>query len=225
MNPRFSICIPTYEQGGNGVKHLKRLLESIESQTFKDYEIIISDHSRNNEVMSYTEGLDCKYIWNPTKYGNGPANTNSAIVNASGELIKIMFQDDLMHSPDCLSIIDENFDEYTDWLVVGCNHSHDPGMFYNPMVPSWNDDIVRGVNTISSPSVLTIRNKDLSYFDENLEVMMDCDYYYQLYNRFGLPKIVPDTLITNTIHRHQISNRNDLDLPKELEYIKMKYSL
>jgi len=231
LKPRFSICIPTWECGGRGVEFLHRLVSSLESQTFKNYEIIVSDHSdiNNKEIFNYLHGrrFQCNttYDRNVTNIGNSPANTNNAIKHAKGEIVKIMFQDDIFYSLNCLSNIDINFDEYTDWMVVGCNHTKDYKTFFNSMVPSWNDQIVFGNNTISSPSVLAFRNKDVSYFDENLVILMDCDYYYQLYNRFGEPKIIPDTLISNGIHENQISVRTDLDLSGEVKYIKMKYRI
>ena len=44
---KVSICIPTY----NRPDCLKRLLESVFSQTYKDYDIIITDNSDGNSVL------------------------------------------------------------------------------------------------------------------------------------------------------------------------------
>ena len=44
--PKVSICIPAY----NNVNEVKRLLESIFLQRFKNYEIILTDDSTNNEI-------------------------------------------------------------------------------------------------------------------------------------------------------------------------------
>ena len=46
MNPFVSICIPAYKR----ISYLKRLLESIIIQTYKDYEVIITDDSDNDSV-------------------------------------------------------------------------------------------------------------------------------------------------------------------------------
>ena len=43
--PEVSICIATY----NSKDMLRRLLKSIEIQTFKDYEVIVCDDSDNNQ--------------------------------------------------------------------------------------------------------------------------------------------------------------------------------
>jgi glycosyltransferase involved in cell wall biosynthesis len=46
MNPKISICIPTYKQ----VDKLEVLLRSIDSQTFRDFEVIVSDDSPDMDV-------------------------------------------------------------------------------------------------------------------------------------------------------------------------------
>ena len=42
---KLSICIPTYEARGMGVAFLKSSLDILKKQTFKDFEVIVSDNS------------------------------------------------------------------------------------------------------------------------------------------------------------------------------------
>ena len=49
----ISICIPTYEMGGKGLKFLRQGIESIRLQTFDNYEIIISDNSKVDDIENY----------------------------------------------------------------------------------------------------------------------------------------------------------------------------
>ena len=49
----ISICIPTYEMNGMGVEYLEYSFNILYSQTFKDFEIIISDHSESNLIKDY----------------------------------------------------------------------------------------------------------------------------------------------------------------------------
>ena len=83
----ISICIPAYKH----VDYLKRLLDSIAIQTFKDFEVIITDDSPGNEVeqfcLQYQSLLPIKYIKNNTSLGS-PGNWNACISNASGQWIK-----------------------------------------------------------------------------------------------------------------------------------------
>ena len=46
---RMSIAIPTYEVKGRGVEFLNDLFRTIEIQTFKDFEVVVSDHSKDDK--------------------------------------------------------------------------------------------------------------------------------------------------------------------------------
>ncbi len=46
-NPRVSIGLPVY----NGEKYLEEALDSILAQTYKDFEIIISDNASNDKTQ------------------------------------------------------------------------------------------------------------------------------------------------------------------------------
>ena len=47
--PKFSIIVPVY----NTEKYLKRCLDSIKSQSFKDYEVIIVNDGSTEIVLTY----------------------------------------------------------------------------------------------------------------------------------------------------------------------------
>ena len=48
-------------------------------------------------------------------------------------------------------------------MVTASEHSQDGVNFYRPFYPNYNDQIHLGKNTISSPSVLTIKNDHRFY--------------------------------------------------------------
>ena len=50
MNNKLSIVIPTYEAGGRGPSFLTDLFKSIEIQTNKNFEIVVSDHSETGLI-------------------------------------------------------------------------------------------------------------------------------------------------------------------------------
>lgn len=228
---KISICIPTWEQHGKGPRFIIELFNSIKNQTFSDFNVIVSDHSLNDDIekicLSYQNFFEIKYFRNPIKYGNGPANTNFSIKFADGEIIKIMFQDDFFYENNSLMKIHEQFEKKPiSWLVCGCNHTHDDGKtFTNQLIPYWNEKIPFGVNTISSPSVLSFRNNSKLYFDENLVLLMDCEIYYQFYMKFGEPEILKDILVTNRCHDLQISAQYTDDVQQEINYICNKHSI
>jgi glycosyltransferase involved in cell wall biosynthesis len=227
---KVSICIPTWEQYGKGFEFLKKNFDTILNQTYKNFNVIVSDHSKDDHIKSlcdlYSHKFEIKYFKNENLLGNGPANTNNAIKNSDGEIIKIIFQDDFFYSENSLELITKEFEKNDcNWLVNGCNHTYDDGKtFVDFMVPRWNEKIPLGINTISSPSVLSFKNVDVCLFDEKLTMLMDCEMYYQLYIKYGLPKIIEDYLITNRLHDHQISRLYNQSIESEINYIKIKYN-
>lgn len=228
---KISICIPTWEQYDRGVEFLKNNFERLSTQTYKNFNVIISDHSKDDKIKllcdNYSNQFEIKYFRNDRFLGNGPANTNNCIINSDGDVIKIIFQDDFLYDNNALEIIIKEFENpKCDWIVTGCNHTHDDGQtFTNFMVPYWNDNIAIGVNTISSPSVLSFRNDNPCLFDENLTMLMDCEMYYQLYIRYGLPKIITDCLVTNRLHPHQISSLYNKNISEEINHVKLKHNI
>ena len=54
-----SILIPTYEMAGRSVEMLHDLLNSLDDQTYKQYEVIISDDSDNEQISNDIEPTCC----------------------------------------------------------------------------------------------------------------------------------------------------------------------
>ena len=128
----MSIAIPTWGSYGKGDEFIEDLLRTIEIQTFKNFEVCISDHCKDDMVLEvvqkFSEKFKIKYLKNTKDYGNGPANTNKAIDMCSGEVIKVMFQDDFFYDDESLEKIYtslHNSDRM--WLLNGCNHTFDDG--------------------------------------------------------------------------------------------------
>lgn len=217
---------------GKGVFFLQKSLDILADQSFKDFDVIISDHSTDNYIeklcLEYENKLDIKYYKNNEGRGGSSANINNAIKKATGKLIKILFQDDFLFHKESLEEIAQNFDFKNDrWLLTACTCSKDGKNFFRNFLPKYNYFIHFGFNTISSPSVLTIKNDFPLFFDENLIWLMDCDYYKRCYDKFGPPKILNTISVVNRIGKHQVTNNQVKFLLKirELWYITKKYLL
>lgn len=219
----ISIAIPTYEMHGMGCAYLKQNLDILAGQTFKDFDVIISDHSVNNDIQnlcaSYMQMLDISYYRNDTHRGNSSANCNNAIKNAKGSIIKILFQDDFLFHEQALGDIVRAFDTSKSWLITACTHTKDGVHFFRPFYPKYNNSIYLGKNTISSPSVLAIRNDHPLLFDESLIWLMDCDYYRRCHDTFGDPIILNSITIANRIGAHQVSSTLATEALRYKEYV------
>jgi glycosyltransferase involved in cell wall biosynthesis len=203
--PKISICIPCYEMHGMGGLYLHENLERIKNQTYKNYEVVISDHSVNDSIFLVCEefvkgGMDIKYFKNTVSIGNSSANLNNCISNSSGDVIKIIFQDDFLYSDRSLEEISLCFKENPEikWVATSCCHTEDGINFEKFMDPLYTHDILTGNNRISSPSVISFVNSDDKiYFDPNYIWLMDCDYYYRLYLKYGEPYCLNSTNVVN----------------------------
>jgi glycosyltransferase involved in cell wall biosynthesis len=234
MQKKLSVAIPTWEYYGRGAEFLDDLLRTIEIQHFKNFEVVISDHSQNddvyNKVLEFNSKFDIKYFRNRKKLGNSPFNMNTAIKKCSGEIIKIMFQDDFFYDDEAFEKIYYTLkDSNKMWLLNGCNHTDDDGnSFCWEFYPKFNPDLLKGINTISSPSVVAFKRESEVYFDETLVNFMDVDYYYGMREKYGDPVLYNDILISNRVHKDSISsnmkNKEEMILT-ESEYCIKKYGV
>jgi glycosyltransferase involved in cell wall biosynthesis len=232
---KISIAIPAWECHGRGIELLDDLLRTIEIQTFKDFQVVISDHCSDrflcDKIGEFVEKFDIKWIQNPLNRGNSPANLNHALQYCHGEIVKIMFQDDFFYDDEALEkIYNSLIDSEESWLLHGTNHTRDDGhTFYWDLYPKFNKDLLRGVNSISSPSVVAFKKDCTVKFDESLKYLMDVEYYYSMREKFGNPIFLEDVLVTNRFpHSHSItSNITNLEelLEKETKYCLEKYGV
>lgn len=195
--PKVSICLPTHDMQNKDF-FLGRCLKSIEQQTFKDYEVVITENGK----------------------GMAP-NTNEAIQKAKGDIVKILFMDDFLAHPYSLQNIVKTFKG--GWLVTGCIHNDGVDNF-NPHYPTYSAMIHRGENTIGSPSVLAFENKEPLLFDETMTWLLDVDLYKRLYARYGEPTILNELNVGIGLHSgqttHLLSNKIKRD---EYIYLLKKY--
>lgn len=91
---KFSILLPTY----NGVDVVGETLRSILSQSFKNYEIIVSDDAssdKTEEIVRSFDDIRIKFYKNKKNLGY-PGNLEEARKKAIGDVIYLMGQDDIL---------------------------------------------------------------------------------------------------------------------------------
>lgn len=170
---------------------LERALHSVRSQTFQDFEIVVTEKGRMAE------------------------NTNAAIKEATGDLVKILYMDDWFAHPRALQDIVDNFEFVDDWMITGANN--------NPH-PYWTDDIEKGNNRLGSPSALTMRKKSAMLFDEKMSWLLDCDLYRRMFNKYGEPKILDSVNVNLGVGDHQMTHiLTDEEKLAEHKYMNKKY--
>jgi len=197
VRPFFSVTIPTWGINGKGVEYLEHSFNILAQQSFTDFEVVISDHSEDNDIEnlcnSWSSMMDIKYMRNSYGRGKIAPNLNNAIRHSNGVFIKMLFQDDFLYDTDSLQIIFDSIAENQDkdWFITSCVHTDDCITMYDRMTPYYHNRIYAGVNTISCPSVLTVRNEeDIPIFDESLNWLVDVEYYKRLHDAYGDPVVI-----------------------------------
>jgi glycosyltransferase involved in cell wall biosynthesis len=206
----------------NALAFLGRSLERISTQDFKDYEIVITDDSPDNAIEEWLNiqavpGL--RYMKNTGRPGMAH-NTNYAIEQAQGELVKVLFLDDYLAHDRALGEMVKHFTPQCIWLATACTHSVDGRTTFNEHKPYYSEH----ENTIGSPSVIMFRRDVEEKFDPEFHWVLDLDLYKRLHRRYGRPKILNTVNVVIGIHGGQMTNQlSDHRKYLESELLRNKY--
>lgn len=210
---KISIAIPLYVKDSVGVEYLRQAFDTIEKQTFKDFEVVISDHSKITDTIDLCEEYCTKFKINYIKnfYGReiphpGTVNSNVAIENCKGEYIKLLHCDDFFVDNFALEKIVKTLDETKKkWLVCGFNHTTDGINFFNSKKPQYPNHLLVGNNLLGAPTNITVRNDCQVYFDPDAMMSMDHEWYHRLRMEYGLPVFLDDILVTSRMRDDRLS--------------------
>ena len=115
INPKLSVVVPTHGR----VDLFKETLQSLLSQTSKDFEIIVTDDSSlqndRKEIKSLVlgakkKGLNIRYLYSEPNLRQAK-NTNQGLREAKGKYIRILHSDDLL-APECIEMEIKAFENH-----------------------------------------------------------------------------------------------------------------
>src|SRR5450432_111530 len=211
----ISICIPAY----NRADFLGRLLDSIAMQSFRHFEVIITDDSPGNEIELLIGGHSLKpmimYFKNEKTLGS-PENWNEGVRRAKGEWIKMMHDDDWFADSGSLNQFAEAlkngnasfyFSAYTN--IFPDNRSKQ--IFLSP---TWYKrlkimpDFLLAANHTGPPSITIFRNDPEIFFDNRLKWLVDIDFYIRYLKKYPPPVYIPNNLVFIGISESQITNQS-----------------
>lgn len=112
--PRFSIIIPAY----NAENHIRKALESVKSQSFKDYELLVVCDSCKDR----TEEIAKEYgaITIPVDYHNDGLSRSRGLDEAKGEWVLFIDDDDWWLHEFVLQLLDEKLKTLSENTDVLC---------------------------------------------------------------------------------------------------------
>lgn len=218
-----SICVPVYEKNGRGVDQLRQLLDSLCNQTYRRFEVVISDDSKGDAVRDFLAStgykLDINYLRLGSERKSASANINNAIRHAKYPIIKPIFQDDRIINDKMIAKV---MGAKGKWGAMGWKQSDKPKEY----IPRWTNNILTGANKIGCPTGVFFEKRDDLLFDENLVNLMDVDLYYRLFQAYGIPYYVSEScFVSSGFDGVGFNTQVDLDNHyKELRYLEEKFN-
>lgn len=210
---KVSICIPAYKR----TVFLRRLLQSIEMQTFKDFEVIVSDDSDDDSVFQlvneFSKNINILYFKNEKALGT-PANWNFGISKANGEWIKLIHDDDWFTSSESLSI-------FLDYTKSGMkfifsaynNYFEETKQIHEMRFAEFSKRRILQApmtliadNVIGPPSVIMLHSSIHEEYDERFKWRVDQEFYMRILAREKSFFYIDKALINVGISASQVTN-------------------
>lgn len=234
---KVSVCIPAYNNAGA----VERLLSSIEKQSYRDYEVIITDDSDTDGIKELVKGKKyVQYYKNAEKLG-AAANWNEAIARSSGEYVKIMHHDDWFSGEDSLGkyvgMLESNPEAA--FAFSGSRQVGD-GADYTRHIAEEDAGLIKEDyrnlflgNTIGAPSSVIVRRSTLEkaggiFYDDKLTWLVDMEYYMHILKENNCFVYTKEPLVTIGMGKGQLTGQcqDDPELKAfEYGYIYEKYRL
>lgn len=211
-NPLVSICIPVY----NHFDYVRRLLDSIVVQDYKNIEVIVSDDSNYSEIENLCEKYKDQLLIHYFKHQpslKSPKNWNFALDQACGDYIMLIHQDDYFAKPSSVNSYLDEFRKNKNVSFVFSRNTpmHDNGTLV-PNVPH-NKKIIRDLKgnvdfliddfVIGPPSNVMISKKIKTRFDERFIWLVDVDYFVRIIESGIQYSYIDDHLVTIGMHDDQ----------------------
>ncbi len=194
MNPKVSVCIPTY----NFAYYLPEAIESVLKQSYGDYELLIIDDCSTDDsrrVIEHYARQDDRIISRTNDANRGMVNNwNLCLQTARGEYIKFLFGDDAFYSNKALEKMVSALDGREDIALVSTarNIIDEKSRIVEIMSEykgkrGWagtdiiQDCLLEQKNKIGEPSAVMFRKKHAARgFDERYLQAVDLEMWFHI---------------------------------------------
>jgi len=230
--PKVSICIPTYNQ----TVYLAKVLDTVFSQTFTDFEVIISDDSTTSDVKQlvdlYAGKTDkIKYFHHHQALGS-PQNWNFSIQQAKGDYIKIMHHDDWFFDANSLSNFVKLITERSDinFAFSAAKVEFPSGKARIHSISHEQFELIKKkpatlfeANIIGGPSSVIFKREIGVLFDLHLKWLVDVEFYYEILKKGNKVAYSNQPLVVTFVAPERITNscymNKFVEVPEHLYFL------
>lgn len=211
MNPFFSVVIPTY----NRRNLLFRAFESVLSQTYKNFEVLIIDDGSTDDTAEFVRPLLCQNVRYFYQENRGISSArNSGIRNSLGDWIAFLDSDDEWAAHK-LALQAEFILKNKNIKIV---HSNEIWIRNSKRVNQKNTYKKSGGNIFKDclclcligPSTVVIKKElleEYNNFDERFKVCEDYHLWLKITNHYEIGFLTEDLIYKYGGHEDQLSSR------------------
>jgi len=220
--PIISVIISTY----NRSDFLKKAIKSVLDQTFEDFELLIIDDCSTDDTEKIVRNFKDKrvrYIKTSENTGHDGKPKNIGILNANGEYIAFLDDDDIYRKKEALAIIytylkhttaDVAYGDYLNNIEGKKKREAGWSIDFDPQLLSQRNYISMSVSFVKREKLIEVGG-----FNEELEQFKDWNLWMRLHKN-GCQFIHVPILITEVLqHSNTISSKNKLEYDEYGNYI------
>ena len=208
---KISTVIPVLIKDNENLIELKNTLISLEKQTLKPDEVIISanilDIVLHTEMLKLTKTFSLNIAVYINLLGMNPqANTNNGVNYVKNEIVHILHHDDSIIEEFAYEKIAHAFlNENIRWGIF--NLVEKDGIKFPKIQPG----IIWGFNSIGGPSVLVARKEWYIAFSTEYLFLWDCVNFHHYITRYGEPLFFANLHIKHGTSENRLSNFVNLE--------------
>ncbi|MEM7726657.1 MAG: glycosyltransferase [Cyanobacteria bacterium P01_A01_bin.45] len=209
-NPIISVIIPAF----NSEKTIKKTINSVLKQSFKNWElIIIDDDSEDSTVDIISQFNDNRIKLFSYEHGGGNISRNRGFSHANGEFVSFLDSDDiwtsdklfkqlkaLQKNPDAAVVYSwtNYIDENDNFLVSGTHNSFNGDVYEELLISNF-------LENGSNPLIRRTAFIDVNGFDESLKAGQDWDMWLRLAAKYNFVA-VESTQILYRVNSNSVSS-------------------
>lgn len=232
MNREFNIIIPTY----NNLVLFKKALNSVLNQDFRDFKVLITDDSSNDEICNYCRDLRedrIVYTRRGDRSGGAVGNWNNGLSLATGRYIIVLHHDEEFGDTHFLSRLYCSFSKGHDLVISDIRVKEEGKQLRKGRINGIAKKLffkfpvsLFAINAIGPCACLGFSRQLIQEFDKNLTWLVDAEWYYRLIKSSKSMIYIQDSIVkSNSGHEDQITLNIDIHEKDKIDtaWLKQKY--
>jgi glycosyltransferase involved in cell wall biosynthesis len=220
-NIKISILLPIKDYD---LQSFKRCLNSIITQRYQNYEVIIKANCIKNdfEILKKSCKVDERFIFLNQQDNSVTEAANQAFLISSGDLVTLFAHDD-HYLPFSFESLIVNLDE-SKWYFGRINYYVNNVIHNTYYTPNPDINLMKYNNLIPQPACFWRRElfNEIGPFDESFKLCWDYDYWVRIMKRYK-PKYINFVFANYFLNSNSISNKYPELMEQEKKMILLKH--